>query len=166
MKHMSPEDAPATIQALRVTLGPHVFGIDIRSIEDVIHRQPRTAVPLAAPYVLGVLNLRGQVVTEIDMAQVLEVERGTDAQDETGEHALIVLHHGDRYSLVFDHVSEVLTLDSGRMEPLPETLDDNWSGLARGIYRAEKELMVLLDPHAALDSLIHSHTAQPHREQA
>lgn len=145
----------STMQFLKVYLGKHAFGIDILTIEDVIKRMPKTPIPLAQPCILGLLNLRGHVVTEIDVAQVLDVEpvhKGGEA--ESAEYALIINHHNERYSMVFDKVGEVAFAQKSQIEPLPETIDGDWHQFATGVYRMEEGLIVLLDLHSMMDLII------------
>ena len=131
-----------------VTIGDHMFGLPIFRVQDVFMPVGLTRVPLAPPEVAGILNLRGRVVTAIDMRSRLdfgEREPGTPVM------AIGIELKGESYGLLVDAVGEVMQLHNSACEPKPTNLDPRLSRVAAGIYRLEGQLMVVLDVDRVLD---------------
>jgi purine-binding chemotaxis protein CheW len=131
-----------------VTIGDHMFGLPIFRVQDVFVPVGLTRVPLAPPEVAGILNLRGRVVTAIDMRSRLdfgEREPGTPLM------AIGIELKGESYGLLVDTVGEVMQLHNSACEAKPANLDPRLSRVAAGIYRLEGQLMVVLDVDRVLD---------------
>jgi purine-binding chemotaxis protein CheW len=131
-----------------VTIGDHMFGLPIFRVQDVFVPVGLTRVPLAPPEVAGILNLRGRVVTAIDMRSRLdfgEREPGTPLM------AIGIELKGESYGLLVDAVGEVMQLHNSACEAKPANLDPRLSRVAAGIYRLEGQLMVVLDVDRVLD---------------
>ena len=131
-----------------VTIGGHMFGLPIFRVQDVFVPVGLTRVPLAPPEVAGILNLRGRVVTAIDMRSRLdfgEREPGTPVM------AIGIELKGESYGLLVDAVGEVMQLHNSACEAKPTNLDPRLSRVAAGIYRLEGQLMVVLDVDRVLD---------------
>lgn len=119
-----------------------LFGIPVLAVRDVLGPQRLTSIPLAPPEVAGALNLRGRIVTAIDVRLRLGLEpRGADEQ----AMSVVVDHRGESYSLLVDSVGEVLSLKSSDYERNPPTLDVRWRDFSDGIYRLNGQLLVVLD---------------------
>lgn len=125
-----------------------MFGIPVLTVQDVLGAQKITRIPLAPPEVAGSLNLRGRIVTAIDVRLRLGLER---AKDPDKTMSVVVEHGGELYSLMVDSVGEVLSLPVNDFEPNPPTLDPLWRDFSAGIYRLDKELVVVLDVPRLLD---------------
>jgi purine-binding chemotaxis protein CheW len=117
-------------------------GISALSIRDIIVTPKMTLVPLAPPEIAGSMNLRGRIVTAIDLRRRLNLP-----PRECGEAGMsvVVEHQGELYSLVVDSVREVIEFDDQRMEPNPSTLAATWREFSMGIYRLQSELLVVLN---------------------
>ncbi len=140
------------VRTLIVNIGDHYFGAPISEIHDVIQRQPTTAVPLAQPNIIGLLNLRGHIVTEIDMAKTLEIDV-SDHGDKTGEYSVVINSNNELYSLVFDGIGDVVDIQDTSIERLPETINRRWFSMARGVYRMPDKLLVVLDLSALINHI-------------
>jgi purine-binding chemotaxis protein CheW len=140
--------AGLTTEYVTVTIGDHLFGLPIFRVQDVFVPDRLTRVPLAAPEVAGVLNLRGRVVTAIDMRARLEL--GTRPPG-APVMAIGIELKGESYGLLVDAVGEVMALRNSACEAKPANLDPRLSRVAAGIYRLEGELMVVLDVDRVLD---------------
>jgi purine-binding chemotaxis protein CheW len=127
------------------------FGIPVLQVQDVLGEQRVTYVPLAPPEVEGSLNLRGRIVTAINLRRRL----GLGPREE-GKRTMsvVVEYHGELYSLIVDSVGEVLSLPDADFEKTPPTLDRVWREVATGIYRLKNDLLVILDVSGMLDSLM------------
>ncbi|MGK2284905.1 chemotaxis protein CheW [Pedomonas sp. V897] len=131
-----------------IRLAGQLLGIPVLVVHDVLKLQNVTRVPLAPPWVAGVLNLRGRIVTAIDLRERL----GMPARM-PGEKAMSVVvdFKGESYSLIIDSVGEVLSLPDSLFEKNPVTLDQRWREVSDGIYRLDDELLVVLDVRRVLD---------------
>lgn len=123
-------------------LGEQLFGIPVFLVRDILKGQKVTPVPLSAPEIAGSANLRGRIVTVIDVRARLglpKLEKGTAQMN-------VVVEYGDElYSLQVDKVGDVLSLPLNRFEKSPPNLAVQWQEIATGVYRLEKELLVVID---------------------
>jgi len=140
---------PALTDFVTVMIADQWFGIPVHLIHDVFAPQSITQVPLAREEVAGVLNLRGRIVTAIDMRSKLGLPRRTET---TGPlMAVGIEKNGESYGLIIDQVGEVLSLEEEAFEPNPTNLDPRWREVAGGVFRLEKTLLVVLDVARVLD---------------
>ncbi len=125
-----------------IKLDSQKLGIPVLAVHDVLNAQKITAIPLAPKWVSGALNLRGRIVTAIDLRNRL----GLEPLDPDKKSMSVVVEHNDEpYSLQIDSVGEVLSLDNKLFEKNPVTLDPKWRDVSRGIYRLDGELLPILD---------------------
>jgi purine-binding chemotaxis protein CheW len=129
-------------------IGGQLFGLPIVRVQDVFITERLTRVPLAPPEIAGVLNLRGRIVTLIDLRRRFglgEREPGATAM------AIGVELRGESYGLLIDSVGEVLKLDEGMREPNPINLDARLARVSSGIYRLDGQLLIVADVDRVLD---------------
>ncbi len=131
-----------------MTIDNQLFGIPVLLVQDVLGPQHINIIPLAPPEVAGSLNLRGRVVTAIDVRKRLGLP--PRANDDPGM-SVVVEHGNELYSLIIDTVGEVLSLPASASEGIPATLDDLWRSITTGIYQLDDQLMVELDIDRVLD---------------
>lgn len=142
------DTAAETREFVTIMLGSQLCGIDVLKVQDVLGPQKITPVPLAPVEVSGLLNLRGRIVTAIDLRRRLGLEeRG---EDDPGM-SVVVEHNGELYSLTVDSVGEVLRFPVDSFERNPATLDTLWRRFSDGVYRLEKGLLVVLNDDGLLD---------------
>jgi purine-binding chemotaxis protein CheW len=133
---------------ITATIGGQLFGLPILRVQDVFAPERITRVPLAAAEIAGVLNLRGRIVTLIDLRRRL----GLGARDDEGQAMAIgVESQGESYGLLIDSVGEVLKLPKSGREPNPLNLDPKLAAVSAGIYRLEAHLLVVVDVDRVLD---------------
>jgi purine-binding chemotaxis protein CheW len=125
-----------------MTIADQMFGIPVLQVQDVLGHQRITRIPLAPPEVAGSLNLRGRIVTAIDVR--LRLGLSSRPKDKP-QMSIVVDLRGELYSLIVDSVGEVLSLSSEDFERNPATLDMRWREVSTGIYRLNNQLMVVLD---------------------
>ena len=124
------------------------FGIEVAKVQEVMGAVYMTPVPLAPPAVRGLINLRGQIVTSIDLRCCLQLnERPADQVPVN----LILYTDDGCTSLLVDDVGEVLEVDETTFEPPPETLQGRPRELIRGAYKLENRLMHVLDVERTLN---------------
>ena len=127
---------------LVVRVGDNRFGVDAATVQDVFHPRGLTPVPTAAAEVVGILNLRGRIVTAICARRRLGM---ADRHDEAPEPKAVGTEiGGDAYGLVVDDVEDVLRLDRADMLTTGE-LPRGWEGVTEGAYRLPAGLLIILD---------------------
>jgi purine-binding chemotaxis protein CheW len=139
---MSTMNQQSLHELVTVTVGGQLFGIPVLQVQDVLGTQRITRIPLASTEIAGSLNLRGRIVTAID----LRVRLGLAAAVERdGRMSVVVEHGGELYSLLVDGVGEVLNIDPATLERNPGTLDAFWRDVSAGICKLDGKLLVVLD---------------------
>ena len=130
-----------------MTVGSQVCGIPVLEVRDVIETQAMTRIPLAPVEIAGSLNLRGRIVTAIDLRRRL----GLSPRDGTqAKMSVVIERQGDLYSLMVDSVQEVVNFSDQRLEPNPPTLRDKWRELSVGVYRRNSDLLIVLNTERVL----------------
>lgn len=134
-----------------LTVAGQLCGIPVLGVRDILAEQPITRIPLAPPDVAGSLNLRGRIVTAIDLRRRLHLP-----PPEAGQKRMSVVAEqgGELYALLVDQVSEVMSLEPGLLERNPPTLEREWAAFSNGIYRLDGRLLVILDVARLLDFAI------------
>ncbi len=137
-----------THEFVTMTIADQLFGIPVLTVQDVLGPQKITRIPLAPREVAGALNLRGRIVTAIDVRLRLGLD--PRPEDDPGM-SVVVEHKGELYSLMIDSVGEVLTLPAERFERNPPTLDPRWREVSSGVYRLDDQLLIVLEVDRLLD---------------
>ncbi|MEI7608966.1 MAG: chemotaxis protein CheW [Rhodospirillaceae bacterium] len=136
------QNSGGSMDFVTMTIANQLFGIPVLQVQDVLGHQRITRIPLAPPEVAGSLNLRGRIVTAIDV----RLRLGLPGRDKgKPEMSIVVDLRGELYSLIVDAVGEVLSLSTDDFERNPATLDARWREVSTGIYRLNNQLMVVLD---------------------
>lgn len=135
-------------QFLTLFIDQQMFGLRLSSVQEVLDGQIPTPIRLATPEVAGVINLRGRIITAIDVRRRLGLP---DPAGQTGRIGVVVHHDGETYDLIFDAVGEVLPVGSDIHHENPPTLDPRWRACCAGVYRLKSHLMVVLNLDAVLD---------------
>lgn len=134
-----------------IQIGGQTFGVPVLEVQDVINRTAINRVPLAPPEIAGSLNLRGRIVTAIDMRRRLGLPPLNEGQAEgQGVSVIVEQASGELYALMVDDVGDVLWLPPSAFEPPPPTLSPAWRDLCDGLYRLEDSLMLVLRTEAVL----------------
>lgn len=129
------------------TIADQLFGIPVLKVQDVLSTHNITRIPLAPPEIAGSLNLRGRIVTAMDV----RLRLGLPPRQSEGAMSIVAEHEGELYSLMVDAVGEVLGLKSSDWERNPPTLDPKFREYSLGIYRLDNKLLVVLDVNRLLD---------------
>jgi purine-binding chemotaxis protein CheW len=134
-----------------------LFGLDVLAVQEVLRYQDTTPVPTADPIIEGLINLRGQIVTAIDLRRRL----GFPPRPE-GQRAMnvIVRSDGSAVSLQVDAIGEVLETDPEAYEGPPETLDHRIRHFTQGIYKLKDRILLVLDKERV------THLAGPGKQAA
>ena len=127
---------------ITITAGGQLFGIPVLSAQDVLNSQRIYRIPLAPPEVAGSLNLRGRIVTAIDLRVCLGL---SPVEDPSKSMSVVTEHGGELYSLLVDTVGEVLSLPADSYERSPATLHPRWREACDGVYRLDGQLLLVLN---------------------
>jgi purine-binding chemotaxis protein CheW len=142
MSAASPDQDHPIEGIVSVRLGAQTFGVPVMKAQDIIAQVAINAIPLSPPEVAGSLNLRGRIVTAIDMRQRLNMPARAAGDPFM---CVIVERSGELYALLVDDVGDVLWLSADACEPTPVTLSPCWRALCSALYRLETELLLVLD---------------------
>lgn len=123
------------------------FGIEVLEVQEVLKYHEMTRVPLAPDVIQGLINLRGQIVTAVDLRKRLDMPPRP-----SGKHPMnVVIRNGESHvSLLVDEIGDVLEANEEAFEPPPATLDGPTKELIRGVYKLEGRLLLVLDTQRAL----------------
>lgn len=138
-----------TLEYLTIIVDEQKFGIPVLQIQDVLREQKVTRIPLASPEVAGSLNLRGRIVTAIDVRKRLNVQMEPGARS----MSVVVEYNQELYSLIIDKVGDVIRLEDGLIEKNPGTLDARWRDISEGVCQLDQELLIIMDVPRLLDSI-------------
>ncbi len=123
-------------------LGKHFFGVNVTQVQEVIRYQKMTRVPLAQEVIQGLINLRGQIVTALDLRRRLKMPERADGKLPMN----VVVRSGDSVvSLLVDEISDVVEVQADSFEEPPETLDETSRGLITGSHKLAGKLLLVLD---------------------
>jgi purine-binding chemotaxis protein CheW len=138
------EDTATDAEKIFVTLtvADQLCGIPVLSVRDILAEQTITRIPLAPPEIAGSLNLRGRIVTAIDLRRRLHLAPAPKGMERM---SVVAEQGGELYALLVDQVSEVMSLPTTAFERNPPTLPPSWAAYSAGIYRLRDRLMVVLD---------------------
>jgi purine-binding chemotaxis protein CheW len=136
------------VEYVTATIGGQLFGLPIAGVQDVFVPDRLTSVPLAPPEIAGVLNVRGRILTIIDMRRRLELE----VLEESRRTLVVGIEHkGESYGLLIDRVGEVLKLPARSFEDNPINFDRTLAQVSAGVHRLDGKLMVVLDLDRVLE---------------
>jgi purine-binding chemotaxis protein CheW len=131
-----------------MSIGGQLFGIPVLKVQDVLGPQTITRVPLAPIEVAGSLNLRGRIVTAVDVRLRLGLPK---RESDKPAMSVVVEHDSELYSLLVDSVGEVLSLESRDYQRNPPTLNPRLREFSDGIYRLNDSLLVVLSVSSLLN---------------
>jgi purine-binding chemotaxis protein CheW len=145
---MSALATQTTCQYCTFLVGGALFGVDVREVQEVIRYQPMTKVPLAHPVVSGLINLRGQIVTAIDMRRRLGMPER--AEDELPLNVVVRQEDG-AVSLLVDEIDDVVEIDEGLLEPPPQNVTAYGREMIAGVHELADRLLLVLSTGRAVD---------------
>lgn len=130
-----------------LSIAGQMIGISVLAVQDVLRSMAVARVPLAQTEIAGVINLRGRIITVIDMRRRLGLPEAD--KEKKGMHC-VVEYRDEVFSLMVDSVGEVLNIPPGRIEKSPANLEDRWREVSAGVCRVGDNLLVILDIQALL----------------
>lgn len=134
-------------------VGTQWFGVPVIAVQEVLSRQRLARIPLAPPEVTGLLNLRGQIVTAINLHRIL----GSGTSSEATAMNIVVRHRDELFAMIVDEVGDVVAVAAQSVEPLPATLDTRWKDACHGVVQWPHGLLAVLEPGRLLDDSLNCH---------
>jgi len=125
-----------------------LFGVSVLRVQEVLRYQEMTSVPRAPDVIEGLINLRGQIVTAIDMRRRLGLAPRSGGRSPMN---MVVRSDDGAVSLLVDEIGDVLEVDDAAFEVAPENVDTRIRDLTTGMYKLKERLLLILDTRKAID---------------
>ena len=125
------------------------FGVDVLRVQEVLRYREMTAVPRSDGIIEGLINLRGQIVTALDMRRRLNLPRRADGETPMN---VVLRSEGGAVSLLVDDIGDVIAVEPGDFEPPPATLDPAARDMLEGVYKLEGRLLLVLASNQLLEA--------------
>ncbi len=139
------------MQLVTFFVGPFQFGVNVLRVQEIRRTQPITRVPVAPGVIAGLLNLRGQILTALDLRAFF----GLGQADDAGACMNVIMPYRDSViSLVVDRVGDVVIVDDAKVERLPPNTPERLRPLLSGVVPGEGRLLFVLDADKALDKML------------
>ncbi len=132
-----------TTELLTCRVGEQWIGFRVQQVREVVKQQPRTHMPKAPNAVAGLINLRGRVITELEVRQVIGLPKRE--QGEPFHVAIVETVSGEDFGLIVDDVGEVVTMNEDAFEPTPQSLDTVWRQISDGVLKQKDRVLVLVN---------------------
>jgi len=143
------ENAPVTVQQTRLFvtfwLGGFLFAVPVEEVVEINRSLEITPVPLAPSYVAGIINLRGQILTAIDLATRIGLEK----KEET-RHNVIIGRDEEPVSFLVEQIGDVLEVEVDRIEEPPDVIEGLDMQFVKNVYQLPDRLLVILDAEKLL----------------
>jgi len=138
-----------TVQHITFHVGTELFGVDIMCVEEIIIPRKCTAIPRTPDYFVGIINLRGEVISILDMRQRFHL----DSAETTENSRIIVIHsQGNKFGMLVDQISSIVTLETSGVQSASKFVSREKQKYIEGSYRLDEEnILLLLDPEKLID---------------
>ncbi|MDF1749651.1 MAG: chemotaxis protein CheW [Alphaproteobacteria bacterium] len=136
-------------QILTTFVGDQKFGVPVLTVQDILRPRNVAAVPKAPPDVAGLINLRGRIVTVVDLRQWLGFGKAVSNE----QMHVVIECEGEHYSFLVDSVGDVVTVDTAKVEAVPPSLPSSWKTIANSVVRHEDELILIIDVSVLISTL-------------
>jgi purine-binding chemotaxis protein CheW len=140
-----------TNQFVTMTIGNQIFAVSVDYIVDVLATQKINKIPLANKEIIGSLNLRGRIVTALDISILLDMDEKIDLEKNM---CIVVEYDNELFSLIVDKVRDVVSIPKDLLMKNPDNLNHLWQEISLGIFPMDKELVVVLDINKLMLSLL------------
>ncbi|MBL4775725.1 MAG: chemotaxis protein CheW [Mariprofundus sp.] len=136
------QKAAQSTELLTCRVGDQWLGLQVKQVREVVAPQVCTQMPLSADAVMGLINLRGRVITQLDVRKVIGLP---DRETDNYRVAIVETLSGEDFGLMMDEVGEVVDLDPSQFEKTPKTLDRIWQDVSEGVLKQEDRVVVLVN---------------------
>lgn len=129
-------------ELLTCRVGEQWIGLQVAQVREVVTPQPCTDMPLSSDAVMGLINLRGRVITQLDVRKVIGLPEREESKFRV---AIVETLSGEDFGMAIDEVGEVIELDPERYEKTPKTLDMIWQQVSEGVLKQDERVVVLVN---------------------
>jgi len=136
------EETGTEVQYVTFFLGRDMFGIEVLRVQEILQSQEITPAPLAPEYIMGLINLRGQIITAMDLKMFVTGERSSE---NTSQMNIVIKDKSSIVSMVVDEIGDVIDIQKKCIEPLPAKLATINQDYISGICKRETEIVILLN---------------------
>lgn len=137
----------ALVQYVSFRVGQQLLGVPVAAVQEVLNPQKIARTPLARAEVAGLLNLRGQIVTAVNLRKRLQLP---DAENPEELMNVVLRHEGESFSLLVDRVGDVISVSPDTLTSVPPTLSARWRDVSEGVFVLDDDLFVILNVPAVL----------------
>jgi len=130
-------------ELLTCLVGEQWIGIRVQNVREVVTKQLRTEMPLSPECVMGLINLRGKVITEIEVRTVVGLP--TRPEGMPLHVAIVETGNGEDFGLIVDDVGEVVELDLDNFESTPRSLGAVWVQVSEGVMKQQSRVIVVVN---------------------
>lgn len=141
--------ATETRQFTTFTVCGRLYGIDVKSVQEVTKSLPITKVPLAPNFIHGLINLRGQIATAICLKDLFHLNEATNPELMN----VVCRTEGSLFSLLVDKIGEVIELENKLFEATPDTVSGEVSKYMEGVYKLSDNILSVLDIKKVMEIL-------------
>jgi purine-binding chemotaxis protein CheW len=134
-------------QYVTFQVGDLNFGVDVEQVQEVLRYQPMTPIPLSPPAVKGLVNLRGQIITAIDVRSLLGMSASTSGKKPMN---VVIRAEGEVVSLLVDSIGDVMETDESDFEDTPDTISGDIRAIVQGVFKLKGRLLLVLDGSACV----------------
>ncbi len=121
-------------------VGNYYLGIEISYVQEVLKRQTISYIPLSSKNIRGLINLRGEIITAMDMWSILNIENESET-----EMNMVVRTSNGTISLVVEKISDIIEIGADKYQSIPSHLDEKMKPLLTGVYQLDSELLLLIN---------------------
>lgn len=121
-------------------VGKYFLGIEIMNVQEVLRKQNISYVPLSPKKIRGLINLRGEIITAVDMWTHLNLEKDTDK-----ETNIIIKSTGGLTSLIVEDIGEIISVDKDKLQPVPAHLKSSFKELFTAVCQVKSEILLLIN---------------------
>lgn len=129
-------------------VGDSLFGIEVLDVQEVLRHQDITEIPLAASEIQGLINLRGQIITTVNLRSRMNLP---PYKNNTRSMNVVTRVNDEVVSFLVDSVGDVLEVEKERFEPVPSTVEASTRKLISGVYKLDGKLLMVLNPAKTID---------------
>lgn len=135
------------LQLVTFRLGNELYGVDIMSVKEIVKIQPIRPIPNAPNYMVGILNLRGEIIPIIDLHRRFHIDfaNGEEELDELESGFIIINIEGNLMGIIIDRVSRVASVDSSEIQAAPRMSGGIGSEYIKGVVRNQDGYLIILD---------------------
>lgn len=122
-----------------------MYGVDVTTVQEIVNKMAMTKIPLSKSYIRGLINLRGQIVTAVNLQDLFQIHLEVQNLKEESSMNVICKSDGSLISLLVDQIGDVLEISAEHFESPPSTIDKSIRNFMIGIFKMKNDLISIID---------------------